>query len=509
MRIAVASSILALGVGTTAVGQEAPDREQRIAELQRQLDAMAAQLKQLQGETPASQATLEEKLDGAVRQSPSEALREPRRLNISAPSLEGLDITGMLRIRGDGWANYGGDGTLHSNDILSFGTEAALSFNAKVSEKTSVRITGHFKDVWGDDVDHGASGIPASSIGISSDNNELEATEAYLSVHDMYESGVDFTAGRQIMQFGSERIVGDDEWRLTRTVLDGIRFDKDLGEGVGRVSFFGARLNDNDTLFATELVATNAAGDIHDNSNLYGFFYTTKRDDLGTIDGYFFMLDDPNTHNGAAGAGRTRVSTYGARWLSPSLGGVTVDGEFATQFGKILGDNFENYGFGTYAIHAGANWAAPEGTQFFRGVHVAYDYATGGDELHENFVTMLPTLHGWFGITDMFTWSNINHLTFGADFDTGMGMLAANYHLLRLASDDAGISGYNFSGTPAATGQSHDLGQEVDFVLMNQCTKSTDVGVGLGYLFVHEGLEDLGSGRRDMVFMYLVFRTHF
>ena len=38
---------------------------------------------------------------------------------------------------------------------------------------------------------------------------------------------------------------------------------------------------------------------------------------------------------------------------------------------------------------------------------------------------------------------------------------------------------------------------------------STDVGVGMGYFWVHEGLEDLGSGRRDMVFMYLVFRTRF
>src|SRR6185436_6355613 len=103
MRFAGAVAVLALYAGSTAWAQSAPDNEQRISELQKQLDSIAAQLRELQSQPAADAKSLESRLDGAVRQSPSEALREPRRLNISAPGIEGLDISGYLHVRGEGW----------------------------------------------------------------------------------------------------------------------------------------------------------------------------------------------------------------------------------------------------------------------------------------------------------------------------------------------------------------------------------------------------------------------
>src|SRR5262245_66109834 len=110
MRFAGALSILALGAGSAAFGQDAPnkdaDKDAQIDALQRQVDSVQKQLDALRAgrsdgtTTPAADA----RLDPAVRQSPAESNADPRRLNISAPGIEGIDLTGGLAMRGDYWA---------------------------------------------------------------------------------------------------------------------------------------------------------------------------------------------------------------------------------------------------------------------------------------------------------------------------------------------------------------------------------------------------------------------
>lgn len=225
MRKAGAMSVLALGAGSLAFGQDASSQAQKIAELQKQVDAMQAQLRALQTETPSG--GLEARLDGAVRNSPVEALREPRRLNISAPGLDGLNIDGLVHIRGDYWANFDSGGG--NNDVSSFGTEAQLGFDARVSEKTSIRIGLHYSDIWGNDTNHGLGGTSRlTDDSTTSSDGDINAQEVLLRVGDLYGTGVDMTVGRQRIELGAERIIGDDDWRLTRTSFDGFRFDLSL-----------------------------------------------------------------------------------------------------------------------------------------------------------------------------------------------------------------------------------------------------------------------------------------
>lgn len=497
MRIAGAMSILALGAGSLAFGQDAPSREQQIVDLQKQVESINAQLRALQATAPA--AGQESRLDGAIRNSPVEPLIEPRRLNLSAPGLEGLDIGGLVHLRGDYWGNFDAGGG--NNDVLSFGTEAILGFNARVSEKTSVEFSLHYADVWGNDTEHGLGGSPrlTGSADSGADGN-ITAEHVALHVKDIYGTGVDMTAGRQKVELGAERIIGDDDFRLTRTSFDGFRFDNEMGDGMGRWTMIAVRLADSDNAASHELMP--AAGNVVDNADLFGFYYSNPMRDVGTVDAYVFHLEDMNY---PGGLGRTRFTTYGARWQSEDLEGLRFEGEGATQFGELGGDRTHNWGFGTYAYHLGAEYAIAD-VEYLRGVMASYDHATGGGNLSDNFVQLYPSLHGWFGITDFFSWSNIQHWNLGAKFGVGDGDLVASWHWMRRDSSNAGFVGYNAAA--GGTG-GKDLGQECDLTYSMQCSKSTSVQFGLGYFFAGGGFHDLTGSANDIVYSYFGSTTRF
>lgn len=517
MRFAGALSILALGAGSTAFGQDAQkqdaDKDAQIDALQRQVDSFQKQLDALRGGTTAPAP--DPKLDGAVRQSPVDPNADPRRLNISAPGIEAIDFSGGMQMRGDYWANYNVGGG--PNDVLSAGTEAWLGARAKLSETVFVNFTLHYAGVWGNNTFNGLdSQFPnrlngnATTTANSTNNSSVAVTEASILVKDAF-GGVDVTAGRQAIQFGEERILGDDEWRLNRTVFDGFRFDQTLGPDMGNWSLIAVRLTDNDNIApvngSSELQPTDT--NKVDNTDLYGFYYTIKRDEFGTIDGYIFQLEDMNDGaTSAAATGRTRLTTYGGRWKSPNWGGISADAEGATQFGEIFGSDMHNYGFGTYAVHLGGAWAPSNEIQYLKSVHASYDYATGGGTPSDNFIQLFPTLHGWFGITDLFSWTNIQHFTLGVDTDALQGTVSANYHWDRMANSAGGFIGYNAAGAGSA-GTSKNLGQEFDLVYSKDCTKTIKASTGLGYFFDGKGYREMTGSGNDMLFWYLGFRLTF
>jgi len=507
MRFAGAISILALGAGSTALGQSAGDRETRIDELQKQLDAIAAQLRELQGQPSGSTSELGARLDGAVRQSPSEALREPRRLNISAPGLEGLDITGYVRTRGEYWGNYdtgGGNG-----DSTAFGTEAALGFNARVSEKTSVYIEPQASFIWGDDTTHGLGG-PSGTAGGFTNSDDVQIVQALMRVSDMYGSGFDMGVGRQKIELGAERMIGDDEWSLNRTTFDGFRFDRNLGDP-GNLTFLAVRVED--VVHATAIMVPTIPGQ-DGRGDLFGLYYSSnKNDSTGQVDVYVLHLEDPNYGSGVP-SDETRWTTYGARWNSPSFGGLCFEVEAATQFGEFNGLRTGNHdwGFDVWAMHAGASYKMPD-NQLIDGFCVAYDYATGGSNssVQHSFVQLYPSVHGWFGITDFFSWQNIEHWMVGASFNVGEGDLMLGYHWNRMAAADGGFFGYNQGGGASTAGD--DLGREIDLVYSVDCSKATAVDFGIGYFFPGDGYQSAiggsGTGDDNVTFGYLQFRTRF
>jgi hypothetical protein len=499
MRTAGVISILALGTGS-AFGQDAVSRDQQIAELKDKVAALSAQIDALQ--SPAG-ASLETRLDGAVRNSPAEALREPRRLNISAPGAEGINLGGLIHVRGDYWGNY--HSSVGKDDVNSIGTEAQLAFDARVSEKTSVGITLHYSDVWGGNTENGIGSVSGIAADASIDEGEhIDAQRAVLMVRDIYNTSVDLTAGRQAIEFGKERVLGDDDWRLRRTTFDGFRFDNDLGDGGGKWSIVALRLNDNDNTFVDDLGPAGGVSTVN-NADLYGAYYTTTMNGVGGVDLYVFHLEDMNYSDSGA-VGRTRFTTYGARWASEDMGGLCFDAEGVTQFGELMGNRTHNFGFGTYALHVGACFK-PGNIEFFDGFCVGYDYATGGNDLSENYQQISPSLHGWFGLTDFFSWTNIQHWMVGTNFKMGDGCVCVGYHWNRRASDDAGFVGYNYSD--ATTGGNRSLGQEADVTYIVECSKSTSVGMGVGYFFAGNGFHDMTGVSGDMVYGYFAATTRF
>jgi hypothetical protein len=107
MRFAGALSILAFTAGSAAFGQDAPNKD---AEKDAQIDALQKQVDSVQKQLDAMRAgngdgtttpAADPRLDGAVRQSPVDPTADPRRLNISAPGIEGIDLFGGMAMRGE------------------------------------------------------------------------------------------------------------------------------------------------------------------------------------------------------------------------------------------------------------------------------------------------------------------------------------------------------------------------------------------------------------------------
>jgi hypothetical protein len=534
--MAGALSLLALGAGTTAFGQNAPDQQQQISDLQKQsaelqkqnadlqkkIEMLDAKLNEIQGQPTVSSPGLESRLDGATRASAAEALREPRRLNISAPGLEGLDVTGMMHTRGEYWGNYNfGAGEM---DGFEVGTEVSLGFNAKISEHSNVYLEPHGSFVWGDDLAYPLGGptgtstgtTTGSNVGVGSSSDLVTMDQAYLHVNDAWQ-GWNVTAGRQRIELGEERMLGDDEWNLNRTSFDGVRLDRQLGSRMGNMSVIAVRLQSQHTSTAS-LHPFNVGQDDH--ADLYSLYYTNKDDRIGTYDVYLFHLEDPN-YNDAIPNNRTRWTTYGARWVSRAFGPVTFDTEAATQFGEFNGLKTHNWGGSVWAMHAGATFK-PTGLSGHVAEHdpsfvAAYDYASGGSDTSDQntFVQLYPSLHGWFGMTDYFSWSNIEHWMLGVNAKAPHGTIGLSYHWNRLANKNtsattgAAFQGYNNFGGSGSKASGKELGQELDVVYSANCTKSTVVDTGLGYFMPGHAYTSLTGVTNDAVFAFIQFRTHF
>ncbi len=496
--------------------QDESSKDQTIEELQRKIEALEARLGKLESPPqesgdPKAAAGLEARLDETIRQNRTEGVREPMRLNMTAPRDLAVEIDGQLRVIGNYWGGYNSFNG-NEDDSLSFGESVDLGFNFKVSENTRAYVSLHDGRIWGDTP---APGLNEAVIEDGTENFYLN--EAYVETKDFMSSGVDLSFGRMKLEYGAERQLGDDEWLLNRTSFNGFVFTNDMGGGqmadVGLI-----RLGDGDTFVDSEIFPGGAIpGADTTQAEMYYVYYTNKSEDLGTLDGYVFYVDGDAFSN--TGAGQpipngerldTRYFTYGARWAH-NAGMIYWDAEFATQFGKFLGVRTDDYGFETYALYARAGLDL-EDVEFVDKVYVGYDQATGdgnADNEQDQYIQLFPSLHGWFGIMDFASWSNVTQYLLGASFTVDENSsVDVSYRFIELENDMAPFGGYNF-GVGGGTDNGHQVGQEADVVYSVKCGESSHADAGVG-VFLPDEVYKAATGDNDEVwFAYLQYVLRF
>lgn len=132
--------------------------------------------------------------------------------------LDGLNIFGLVRFRPQYEGNYDFDKT--TDDINEYvGSKVQVGVQKDFGEDVTAKIVIQDTRIWG--------GQPGSDTGLNTANDftgeSTDIREAYLRVKDLA-GPVDLIAGRQILAFGDQRLVGHLDWTDVGRSFDGFRF---------------------------------------------------------------------------------------------------------------------------------------------------------------------------------------------------------------------------------------------------------------------------------------------
>ena len=260
--------------------------------------------------------------------------------------------------------------------------------------------------------------------------------------------------GRQMLSFGSQRLVSPLSWSNTYRTWNGI-------SAIVKNPHWQA------TAFATRYVPvvsydTNQADD---NNKFNGVYATTNITpiDMG-LALYFFDHRRGNiTING--NTGDEQRQTIGTRFSGKiNHTAAYYEGEGAYQYGDLGNKNIR-----AYMLTAKVGYQF-NNTTMTPNVFVAYDYASGGssdDKKVKTFSQLFPLGHAYLGWIDSVGRQNIR------DFNTGISAkpredmkLALQHHQFRRANTRDALYGIDGTETRAGTaGTSSKVGHETDLLI--------------------------------------------
>lgn len=240
---------------------------------------------------------------------------------------DGLEISGSVRVRYETLANQFRPGLDKNDDLISIQTRVAAQYDAD-----SIRFGGELIDARAYDSDAG------SSVG-TGEVNALELVQAYVGVNFGAAFGHDTTttldAGRFVLNLGSRRLVGRNNFRNTTNAFTGARFEF-RGDKDEQLTLFYTypqqRLPSDKRSILNNHVEWDSEGD--DLIFSGGFFSKPKFAGSTKLELYFYALEEDDT---AKRNTRDRhIFTPGIRLVrEPEGSSFDHELEYAYQFGEI------------------------------------------------------------------------------------------------------------------------------------------------------------------------------
>lgn len=295
---------------------------------------------------------------------------EPWTLQEALGDPEGLEVSGSVRVRYEALANQFRPGLDEDDDLITIQTRIAAEYDSG-----PIRIGGELIDSRAYDADAG------SSVG-TGEVNALELVQAYVGADFGSALGpgtsASLDAGRFVLDLGSRRLVGRNNFRNTTNAFTGAKFE------------FRGAAKEQLTLFYTypqqrlpsdkEGILDNDIEWDHEGDDLVfwgGFFSKPKIAGAANLDAYFFALDEDDT---ATRNTRDRhLFTPGVRiYRDPAPGEVDFEFEYAHQFGHVSAasaPDSDRQDVSAHFLHAelGYQFDAPWKPR----VALEYDLATG------------------------------------------------------------------------------------------------------------------------------------
>jgi hypothetical protein len=442
----------------------------------------------------ASEEDLEQKLE-ALRLE-FEQFKEESKGTIKMPGVESLTISGEVRLREEIRDNiYAPPGTPPNLDLPN-GQESLdfmrlrtrLRFDMAVHENLDAVIQLQDVRILGESTTNDAEGV--------------DIKRGEILWHNVLFEDLTVEAGRFVMYYGDQRIIGHLEWVDQGRTYDGLRLSYNPEETF--IDLFGFRINEE------------AITDAND-ADVFGIYAGAEEFVPGLgLEGYSILVRDqrrpviggvPQPLN----MWEDRFWTYGVRLFGES-NGLDYAAEAAYQngdLGSATGD--QSLRAKAFAVKGGYTFKDSDVKPRFG---VELDYASGDDtptdSKSQQFQTLFPTNHMHYGYADYVAWSNMWDYSGSFSFMPGEKVtIKLDYHHFRLADTSGGwINAGGALIRPGASGVSDHLGDEVDVTLKWVPTGALSFLTGWSWFIPGGFVEDTGRDPNSH-FFYIQTRVVF
>lgn len=371
-------------------------------DLRSELNALKARMTALEAENAELKANQAMSDEAALEEQINALLATGVNGPVQTANAAGAKTFGELRFRsnyslGD-WGDLEHDGSYTS-------ALARLGFDFDVTDGVMARISFDADWTFGTSNDGAGGGLSAN------------LHEAWFQSNDTFGvEGMTTKTGRQEVAVGNEFILGSGDWYQGYT-HDGVRVDYASADGkwalTGLAVALAASAGDGDSLYQSNSALFNS----HDDSVLYGAYFTFMASENLNFDAYFLMVD---AHGGGSlgtlgnNIAPTNHQTFGGRVYGDiEIGeGDNLDYnlEIAYQTGDdIAGTTMEVKGWAIEGEIRG-ELSLGEGADFDAFLRVLY--ATGPDGNDSGFVPVFPDRHSSatnarYGIADIMPMTNV------------------------------------------------------------------------------------------------------
>jgi Alginate export len=347
-----------------------------------------------------------------------------------------------LRLR---FAKYDADPSINSSyQTLEFRGRAGLNVNA-LDDSVEFRFEPQFSSI---------NYIPHEMYAPNSD------TAAFYQLWGEYKwnGQANVKVGRQELVFGSERVLGNDDWGSYGRIFDAARVDlfytsTSLALFYSRIDQTGSSINVSG--------GTDAFDVAHD---FYGAYLTFRPKWADAID--LYVLNDVNPNNSQP----LNLTTYGAR-VERRSSRLFVEIEATGQSGSYAGDyhSADNQ----IDIEAGPSF------DIFNGLDLTLEYARAT----RNYNQLYPSPHEFLGSMDYFGRRNIEDMALHARLRVDHWRAELGLHRFRVTDTSNGGTVYKTDGaSPISGGDSTDLGTEISAVLEKKWVNMS-LNAGLDFFF--------------------------
>ncbi len=330
------------------------------------------------------------------------------------------------------------------------------------------------------------------SLGAEGDDT-VDIRQAYVEIGDPKKFSL--KAGRQVLSYGDQRLVGPLDWSNPSRTFDAVKL-RYVDPGFTIDLFSASLVKMEDKKFnKSDWINSDSTR----NQIFSGVYFTTNALDFQATELYAFQLHEEYA------TGDTDFITLGTHLKGDpkKLGGVDYDIEGAVQFGDVKGKSLT-----AYAGHAGVgyNWLASSLKPRI-GIEANYGSGDGNskDGKVETFQNLFPTNHMFYGYMDTFSWQNMAEIALTSSITpTASTKVMLDYHVLWLA--DTNDAWYRANGAtavrPIKGDASNFAGSEIDLTVSWKATKNLSFLAGYSHFFAGGYLGDTGS-KSDADFAYV------